>query len=87
MDIPFLWITFFCVGEVGRLVAELERLHRLELELRRQLKDRDRVIDDVQQESEKRIGQIQVFLTRIGLISVRCRQFRTYKTWLLRHKS
>ena len=76
MDIPFLWITFFCVGEVGRLVAELERLHRLELELRRQLKDRDRVIDDVQQESEKRIGQIQVFLTRIGLISVRCSQFR-----------
>jgi len=28
-------------------MAELERLHRLELELRRQLKDRDRVIDDL----------------------------------------
>ena len=50
-----LWL-----GEVGRLLAELERSQRLELELRRQLKDRERVVEDLQQETEKRVGQIQV---------------------------
>ena len=49
-----------CLGEVGRLLAELERSQRLELELRRQLKDRERVVEDLQQETEKRVGQIQV---------------------------
>jgi len=41
-------------------LAELERSERLELELRRQLKDRERVVEDLQQETEKRVGQIQV---------------------------
>ena len=50
---------------MGRLLAELERCQRLELELRRQLKDRDRVLEDLQQETEKRVGQIQVRFSQI----------------------
>ncbi len=50
-------------------MAELERCQRLELELRRQLKDRERLVDDLQQETEKRVGQIQ--LEAVNLNSTR----------------
>jgi hypothetical protein len=56
------------IGEVGRLLAELERSQRLELELRRQLKDRERVLEDLQQETEKRVGQIQVRCPEISIL-------------------
>jgi hypothetical protein len=47
-------------------MAELERCQRLELELRRQLKDRERLVDDLQQETEKRVGQIQLEVVNLN---------------------
>jgi hypothetical protein len=69
MTAKYLKTTINCVGEVGRLLAELERSQRLELELRRQLKDRERVLEDLQQETEKRVGQIQVRCTELSILT------------------
>ncbi len=61
-----LVFLFYIKGEIGRLMAELERCQRLELELRRQLKDRERLVDDLQQETEKRVGQIQLEVVNLN---------------------
>lgn len=53
-------------GEIGRLIAELERHQRLEGELRRQLKDREHAWEDIQQETEKRVGQLQLELVNMN---------------------
>ena len=47
-------------------MAELERCQRVEIELRRQLKDRERLVDDLQQETEKRVGQIQLEIVNLN---------------------
>ena len=51
--------------ELGKTVTELERQKRVEMELRRQIADRDKILDTIRQDAEQRAGQLQ--LEMVGL--------------------
>lgn len=56
-------------GQVGHLTVELEQSRRQEAELRGQLKDRQSLVEQVQEEAEKRLGSVH--LEMVGLRNAR----------------
>ncbi len=52
--------------ESVRLSTQVEQLQRTETELRRQVEDRDHLMGDVKRETEKRLGQLQTEVARLG---------------------
>ncbi len=52
--------------EMTRISSEAERLQRVEADLRRQIQDRDKVLDDVRVDSEKKLGHLQLEIARLN---------------------
>ena len=52
--------------EIGKMTSEVERQQRAEMELRRQVQDRDKIIDNIRHDTEKRLGQLQLEMVSIA---------------------
>lgn len=54
------------VEEVGRLSAEVEKSQRHEMDLKRQMEDKESLAESVRQDLEKRLGHAQLELVALG---------------------
>lgn len=52
--------------EIGKLTSEVDHCQRVESELRREIKERDKMVQELNEETEKKLAQMQLELVRVN---------------------